>query len=116
MTFAYPGADAPVIKSVSFVSKPGETTAIIGRTGCGKSSIVKLIPRLYDTLFGDVLVDGVNVKDYKLNDLRDLSGYVPQKKVLFSGDIADNLNFGNENGKEEDWKEAARIACADEFV
>ena len=116
VTFAYPGADAPVLKSVSFVSKPGETTAIIGRTGCGKSSIVKLIPRLYDTLFGDVLVDGVNVKDYKLNDLRDLIGYVPQKNVLFSGDIAGNLNFGNENGKEEDWKEAARIACADEFV
>ena len=116
VTFAYPGADAPVIKSVSFVSKPGETTAIIGRTGCGKSSIVKLIPRLYDTLFGDVLVDGVNVKDYKLKDLRDLIGYVPQKNVLFSGDIAGNLNFGNENGKEEDWKEAARIACADEFV
>lgn len=116
VTFAYPGADAPVIKSISFVSKPGETTAIIGRTGCGKSSIVKLIPRLYDTLFGDVLVDGVNVKDYKLNELRDLIGYVPQKNVLFTGDIAGNLNFGNENGSEAEWKEAARIACADEFV
>ena len=75
VTFAYPGADAPVIKSVSFVSKPGETTAIIGRTGCGKSSIVKLIPRLYDTLFGDVLVDGVNVKDYKLKDLREVGDH-----------------------------------------
>ena len=116
VTFAYPGADTPVIKSISFVSKPGETTAIIGRTGCGKSSIVKLIPRLYDTLFGDVLVDGVNVKDYKLNELRDLIGYVPQKNVLFTGDIAGNLNFGNENGSEAEWKEAARIACADEFV
>jgi ATP-binding cassette subfamily B protein len=116
VTFAYPGADTPVIKSISFVSKPGETTAIIGRTGCGKSSIVKLIPRLYDTLFGDVLVDGVNVKDYKLNELRNLIGYVPQKNVLFTGDIAGNLNFGNENGSEAEWKEAARIACADEFV
>ncbi len=116
VTFSYPGADAPVIKGISFVSKPGETTAIIGRTGCGKSSIVKLIPRLYDTTFGEVLVDGVNVRDYKLDELRNIIGYVPQKNVLFSGDIADNLNFGNENGKEEDWKEAAEIACAAEFV
>ena len=116
VTFAYPGADEPVIKGISFVSRPGETTAIIGRTGCGKSSVVKLIPRLYDTLFGDVLVDGVNVKKYKLDHLRDLIGYVPQKNVLFTGDIASNLNFGDENGKEEDWKEACRIACADEFV
>ena len=116
VTFAYPGADTPVIRSVNFISKPGETTAIIGRTGCGKSSVVKLIPRLYDTLFGDVLVDGVNVKDYKLNELRDLIGYVPQKNILFTSDIAGNLNFGNENGSEAEWKEAARIACADEFV
>lgn len=116
VTFAYPGANEPVIKGISFVSGPGETTAIIGRTGSGKSSVVKLIPRLYDTLFGDVLVDGVNVKDYKLEDLRDLIGYVPQKNVLFSGDIASNLNFGDENGSEGDWKEALRIACADEFV
>ena len=116
VTFAYPNADEPVIKGISFVSKPGEITAIIGRTGCGKSSIVRLIPRLYDTLFGDVLVDGVNVKDYPLRELRDLIGYVPQKNVLFSGDIAGNLNFGNENGSEAEWKEAAHIACADEFV
>ena len=116
VTFAYPGADAPVIKGISFVSKPGETTAIIGGTGCGKSSIVKMIPRLYDTLFGDVLVDGVNVRDYKLEELRNLIGYVPQKNVLFSGDIASNLNFGNEKGSEVDWEEATRIACAAEFV
>ena len=116
VSFAYPGSDEPVINEISFVSKPGETTAIIGRTGCGKSSIVKLIPRLYDTSFGEVLVDGVNVRDYKLEELRDLIGYVPQKNVLFSGDIAENLNFGNENGNEEEWKEAAAIACADEFV
>ena len=116
VTFAYPGADAPVIKGISFVSRPGETTAIIGRTGCGKSSIVKMIPRLYDTLFGEVLVDGVNVRDYKLEELRNLIGYVPQKNVLFTGDIASNLNFGNENGGEAEWKEALRIACAAEFV
>ena len=116
VTFAYPGADEPVVKGVSFMSRPGETTAIIGRTGSGKSSIVKLIPRLHDTLFGEVLVDGVDVRDYKLADLRALVGYVPQKNVLFSGDIADNLNFGREDGAEADWKEAARVACADEFV
>lgn len=116
VSFTYPGADEPVISGISFVSKPGETTAIIGRTGCGKSSIVKLIPRLYDTSSGEVLVDGVNVKKYKLNELRDLIGYVPQKNVLFSGDIAENLNFGNENGTDAEWKEACRIACADEFV
>ena len=116
VTFSYPGADAPVFKDLSFVSKPGETTAIIGRTGSGKSSIVKLIPRLYDTSYGEVLVDGVNVKRYRLDELRDIIGYVPQKNVLFTGDIGENLNFGNENGNEADWKEAARIACADEFV
>ncbi len=116
VTFAYPGADEPVVKGISFKSNPGETTAIIGRTGCGKSSVVKLIPRLYDTLFGDVLIDGVNVKDYKLDELRGLIGYVPQKNVLFSGDIASNLNFGNENGSEAEWQEAVRIACAAEFV
>ncbi len=116
VTFAYPGAKEPVVKGISFVSGPGETTAIIGRTGCGKSSIVKLIPRLYDTLFGDVLVDGINVKDYSLEELRRLIGYVPQKNLLFSGDIADNLNFGNLNGTETEWKEAVRIACAEDFV
>lgn len=114
--FTYPGADEAVIKGINFVSKPGETTAIIGRTGCGKSSIVKLIPRLYDASVGEVLVDGVNVRNYKQNELRDLIGYVPQKNVLFSGDIAENLNFGNESGNEEEWKNACRIACAEEFV
>ena len=116
VTFHYPGADEPVIKGISFVSKPGETTAIIGRTGCGKTSIIKLIPRLYDTTFGEVLVDGVNVRNYRLEDLRNLIGYVPQKNVLFSGDIADNMNFGDEHGTEEDWKEALRISCSEEFV
>ena len=116
VTFSYPGADEPVVKDINFVSKPGEMTAIIGRTGCGKSSVVKLIPRLYDTLFGEVLVDGDNVKDYKLSDLRDLIGYVPQKNVLFTGDIASNLNFGKEDGSEKDWEEAVRVACAKEFV
>lgn len=116
VTFAYPGADEPILKDVSFVSRPGEVTAIIGGTGRGKSSILKLIPRLYDPMFGEVLIDGVNAKEYRTEDLRSLIGYVPQKNVLFSGDIADNLNFGKENGTEEDWRWAARIACADEFI
>lgn len=116
VTFAYPGADEPILKDISFVSRPGEVTAIIGGTGRGKSSILKLIPRLYDPMFGEVLIDGVNAKKYRTEDLRALIGYVPQKNVLFSGDIGENLNFGNENGIEEDWEQAARIACADEFI
>lgn len=116
VTFAYPGADEPVLKDINFISNPGEITAIIGGTGRGKSSIVKLIPRLYDPLFGEILIDGVNIKDYSLKDLRSLIGYAPQKNKLFSGNIAENLNFGNENGNEKDWKEAAKIACANEFI
>lgn len=116
VTFAYPKADEPVLKGITFKSKPGEITAIIGSTGCGKSSILKLIPRMFDTLFGEVYVDGINVKDYKVQELRNLIGYVPQKNVLFTGDIAYNLNFGNEIGCENDWKTAAQIACSDEFI
>lgn len=116
VTFAYPKASEPILKDISFKCNPGEVTAIIGGTGRGKSSILKLIPRLYDPLFGEILVDGVNIKDYKLEDLRKIIGYVPQKNVLFSGDIASNLNYGNEEGKKEDWEFAAKIACADEFI
>ncbi|MED9822459.1 MAG: ABC transporter ATP-binding protein [Christensenellales bacterium] len=116
VTFAYPGADEPILKDVSFVSGPGEVTAIIGGTGRGKSSILKLIPRLYDPMFGEVLIDGVNAKAYRAEDLRALIGYVPQKNVLFSGDIAENLNFGKEDGTQADWERAAHIACADEFI
>ncbi len=116
VTFAYPGADEPILKDVSFLSRPGEVTALIGGTGRGKSSILKLIPRLYDPMFGEVLIDGVNARKYRTQDLRSLIGYVPQKNLLFSGDIADNLNFGRENGSQEDWERAARIACADEFI
>jgi len=116
VTFAYPGADEPILKDVSLVSGPGEVTAIIGGTGRGKSSILKLIPRLYDPMFGEVIIDGVNAKEYRTEDLRALIGYVPQKNVLFSGDIADNLNFGKEDGNEAEWQQAAKIACADEFI
>ena len=117
VTFAYSSnSDEAVLRNFNFSAKPGEFVAIMGRTGSGKSTVLKLIPRMYDTTFGEVLVDGINVKDYKVDELRSIIGYVPQKNVLFSGDIALNLNFGNENGTEEDWAEACRIACADEFV
>lgn len=116
VTFAYPGAQEPILKDISFEAHPGEITAIIGGTGRGKSSILKLIPRLYDPLFGEVLIDGVIAKDYAVDDLRSLIGYVPQKNILFSGDIASNLNFGKEDGTQRDWQEAARVACAEEFI
>ena len=92
VTFSYADAAEPVLKDISFTSKPGQVTAIIGATGSGKSSVLKLIPRLYDITFGEIKVNGRNVKDYKLQELRDIIGYVPQKNVLFSGDIASNLN------------------------
>lgn len=116
VTFAYPGASEPVLKDISFEAHPGDITAIIGGTGRGKSSILKLIPRLYDPLFGEILIDGVNAKEYAVDDLRSLIGYVPQKNVLFSGDIASNLNFGKNDGVEKDWRTAAQIACAEEFI
>lgn len=116
VTFTYPDADEPVLKDVSFECRAGEVTAIIGRTGCGKSSILKLIPRLYDATVGHVYVDDMNVKLYKLNELRELIGYIPQKNVLFSGDVASNLRFGDQDSGEEQWRQAAHIACADEFI
>ena len=116
VTFAYPGAPEPILKDISFKKHPGEITAIIGGTGRGKSSILKLIPRLYDPLFGEILIDGVNAKEYAVDDLRSLIGYVPQKNVLFSGDIASNLNFGKNDGTDQDWQSAAGIACAGEFI
>lgn len=116
VTFAYPGADEPVLKDISFESRAGEVTAIIGRTGCGKSSVLKLVPRLYDAMFGHIYVDGMDVKKYKLEELRGLIGYVPQKNVLFSGDVGSNLRFGDAQSGEEQWRAAAHIACADEFI
>ncbi len=116
VTFAYPGAPEPILKDVSFETHPGEITAIIGGTGRGKSSILKLIPRLYDPLFGEILIDGINAKDYALDELRSLIGYVPQKNILFSGDISSNLNLGKIDGTKQDWQRAAGIACAEEFI
>lgn len=116
VTFTYPGADEPVIQNITFETHPGEITAIIGRTGCGKSSILKLIPRLYDATVGHVLIEGIDAKKYAVKDLRNLIGYVPQKNILFTGDVASNLNWGNENGRDAEWQQAAEVACAKEFI
>ena len=116
VTFAYPGAEEPVLKDISFTAKPGETTAIIGSTGSGKSTLINLIPRFYDTTKGSVTVDGQNIKDVKLTDLRDKIAYVPQKGILFSGTIKSNIAFANEDLPMEKIEKAAEIAHATEFI
>lgn len=116
VSFTYPGADVPAIKNLSFVAKPGETTAIIGGTGMGKSTIVNLIPRLYDVTEGQVLVDGIDVRDYDMQVLRDKIGFVPQKAILFSGTIDSNIAFGDKNADEDRIEEAVKIAQSYDFV
>lgn len=116
VSFRYPGANENVIEDISFVARPGETTAIIGSTGSGKSTVVNLIPRFYDVTEGQITVDGVDVRDLKQKDLRDKLGYVPQKGVLFSGTIRSNIMFSNPRGTEEEMEEAAEIAQATEFI
>ena len=116
VSFTYKGADVPAIKNLSFEAKPGETTAIIGGTGMGKSTIVNLIPRLYDVTEGEILIDDVNIKDYTLADLRKKIGFVPQKALLFKGTIDENLAFGDENPTEERVEKAAKIAQAYDFI
>lgn len=116
VTFTFPGAAQPTLKDINFTAKPGKTTAIIGSTGSGKSSIINLIPRFYDTTIGDVLVDGVNVKQYRQKDLRNKIGFVPQQARLFTGTIKDNLLYGNANASEEELAEALEVAQAARFV
>ncbi len=116
VSFTYPGADVPAIKNLSFEAKPGETTAIIGGTGMGKSTIVNLIPRLYDVTEGQVLVDGVDVRDYDMEVLREKIGFVPQKAVLFAGTIDSNIAFGDKNADEDRIEEAVKIAQSYDFV
>mgnify|MGYP002514867648 CR=1 FL=1 len=116
VSFTYPGADVPAIKNLSFEAKPGETTAIIGGTGMGKSTIVNLIPRLYDVTEGQVLVDDVDVRDYDTEVLRNKIGFVPQKAVLFAGTIDSNIAFGDENADEDRIEEAVKIAQSYDFV
>ena len=118
-TVAYPDAAANVVENISFKANKGETIAFIGATGCGKSTVINLIPRFYDVTDGEVLVDGINVKDYKQKELRNKIGYVSQKAILFSGDVESNVAYGD-NGKKDatpnEVKEAVKIACADDFV
>ncbi len=117
VTFAYPGhAESPVIRNVSFKASPGETVAFIGSTGSGKSTLIQLIPRFYDVSEGEILIDGVNVKEYKLSALRNKIGYIPQKALLFTGTIADNLRYGKEDATLEEIERAIDIAQATEFV
>lgn len=117
VTFAYPGhAESPVIRNVSFKASPGETVAFIGSTGSGKSTLIQLIPRFYDVSEGEILIDGVNVKEYKLSALRNKIGYIPQKALLFTGTIAVNLRYGKEDATLEEMERAIDIAQATEFV
>ena len=116
VSFKYPGADEDVLQDITFTARPGQTTAIIGSTGSGKSTLVNLIPRFYDVTEGKITLDGIDIRDIKQHDPREKLGYVPQKGVLFSGNIASNIMFGNQDGTEEEMKEAAEIAQATEFI
>lgn len=116
VSFKYPNASENVIEDITFTAKPGETTAIIGSTGAGKSTLINLIPRFYDVSEGEILVDGVDVRDVSQHNLREKLGYVPQKGVLFSGTIDSNLRYGNENASKDEIEKAAEIAQADEFI
>ncbi len=116
VSFRYPDADYDVITDINLVANPGETTAFIGSTGSGKSTLINLIPRFYDVTDGELLVDGVNIKDVDLHELREKIGFVPQKGVLFTGTIKDNIKYGNENITDEDVDKALEVAQATEFV
>lgn len=117
VTFAYPGeTESPVLHNISFTAKPGETIAFIGSTGSGKSTLVQLIPRFYDVTLGKIKVDGVDVRDYRLKSLRKKIGFIPQKALLFTGTIADNLRYGKEDASHEDLHQAADVAQAKDFI
>ncbi len=116
VSFHYPGAEGNALEDLNFTARPGETTAVIGSTGCGKSTLIHLIPRFYDVTKGAIKLDGIDIRDIPQETLRKQLGFVPQKGVLFSGDIRSNLKFGGEEISEEDMKEAARIAQAEEFI
>ena len=116
VNFRYPGADEDVLEDIDFTAEPGKTTAIIGSTGCGKSTLVNLIPRFYDVTAGKITLDGVDIRNLSLAELRDEIGFVPQKGILFSGTIASNLKFGRPEATEAEMTEAAEIAQATEFI
>ena len=114
--FTYPGSKEPAICDIDFTANPGQTTAIIGSTGCGKSTIVNLIPRLYDVTEGSITLDGTDIRELSMKDLRQQIGFVPQKGVLFSGTIASNLRFGNKDASDAEVRQAAQIAQAEDFI
>lgn len=116
VSFRYPGASEDVLRNITFEARPGETTAIIGSTGSGKSTLVNLIPRFYDVTEGEITLDGIDIRNISQHELREKLGYVPQKGVLFSGDIASNIMFGNPDGSDAEMEEAAEIAQATEFI
>ena len=116
VSFRYPDADTEILSDINFTAKPGETTAIIGSTGSGKSTVVNLLPRFYDVTGGELLIDGVNVKEVSQKELREIIGFVPQKGILFSGTIESNIKYADENMSDEQMKEAAEIAQATEFI
>ena len=117
VTFAYPGhAESPVIRNVSFTASPGETVAFIGSTGSGKSTLIQLIPRFYDVTKGQVLIDGIDVREYSLSALRNKIGFIPQKALLFTGTIAENLRYGKEDATQADLGRAVEIAQAADFI
>lgn len=116
VSFQYPDADKPVLKNISFASKPGETVAFIGSTGSGKSSIVQLIPRFYDVTEGRILVDGVDIREYNLKALRRKIGYTPQKALLFTGTITENLKYGNWDATRSEIEEASSVSQSKEFI
>ena len=116
VTFTYPDADLPVLSSINFTAEPGQTTAFIGSTGSGKSTLINLIPRFYDVSAGQILLDGVDIRQLKLEDLYNQIGYVPQKGVLFSGTIASNIKYGNAKASQKLVEKSAKIAQAAEFI
>ena len=116
VTFRYPDAEEDVLTDIDFTAKPGETTAIIGATGCGKTTLINLIPRFFEATEGRITIDGIDVKDIKLESLRDTIGYVPQKGILFSGTVAENIRWGDEDASDEEVRCAAEIAQATEFI
>lgn len=116
VSFRYPDADTEILEDINFTAEPGKTTALIGSTGSGKSTVVNLIPRFYDVTEGELLVDGVNVKDVAQKDLRDIIGFVPQKGVLFSGTIESNIKYADDSMSDEQMVKAAEIAQATEFI
>src|SRR5699024_2857764 len=114
--FAYPGAEECTLTDINFTARKGETVAFIGSTGSGKSTLVNLIPRFFDVTKGKILVDGVDIREMKLADMRDRIGYVPQKGVLFSGTIDSNIRYGKDDASAEEVERAARIAQAWDFI